>query len=92
MDVAGSSMLTYLLTYLLTSGEMLSLLGPMPEGLINYKSHKWNNPCPVGGPCCLLRKRGSCAVDRKHVKHLHVPGCLKGQGNDAHARDKAEKY
>ena len=70
--------------------ELLSLLAPMPEGIINYKKQKHKNRCPLGGPCCALRKReGSCLADRKHVKHRHMPACLQGQGNAARRRAKA---
>ena len=66
----------------------LSLLAPV-EGLIDYKRQRHNNPCAVGGPCCALRKHGSCVADGRHVKHKHVPGCRKGQGNEQAARDRA---
>jgi hypothetical protein len=67
----------------------LSLFAPMPEGVIDFKRQKHNNPCPLGGPCCALRTQGSCVQDGRHVKHRHMSECPKGRGNEARRRAKA---
>ena len=64
---------------------------PMERGdmEIDWKRQRYHNPCILGGPCCALRKKGSCAQDGKHTKHSHVPGCPKQLGNEQHRKERS---
>lgn len=65
---------------------------PVEEtGLIDWRKQRHNNPCIVGGPCCKLRKIGSCLLEGKHVKHKHVPGCPKLLGNEQKKKEQMQR-
>lgn len=65
-----------------------SMFIPLDETMINWKQQRHKNPCLVGGPCCMLRKRGSCAADGRHVKHGHVASCPKQLGNEQRRQER----